>query len=134
MKQVVIKVQFSSGESHMNVAHPILSTKTYDYFYLPAGEEAKKGNYAVVRVVDTLKIVKIVGVGRYSGKANKYAICVFSLDEHEERRNKAERLVELKEALIARATEVRERERLQELAKNDEMLAGMLKELQELED
>lgn len=133
MEKVIIKVQFSLGDSHMNVVHPQLTPKQYDYFHLQDGEKAKVGDYAIVRVVDTLKIVKIVGVGRYSVKANKFAICVFSLDAHEERRNKAERLIELKEALVARATEVRERERLEDLAKNDEVLAGMLTELKELE-
>jgi hypothetical protein len=131
----IIKVQFSNGDSHMaaNESQQNLYHREYDYFYLGEGLAAAKGQYAVVEAQGVLKIVKIVGVGKFSNKATKYAITVFNLTDHKERIATAKQVAELREAILARAAEAKQMQAIRELAESDEGLKKMLEELKELE-
>lgn len=133
MKKQVIKVQFSTGDSHIDVVNENLDFKQYDYFYVGEGITVRAGQYAVVRVANRLKIVKVVGVGKYSGKANKFAIALFNLDDHQNRINLCEKIEQLKTDIRIRSEEVSNRKRLKALADEDEQLKAMFAELEALE-
>lgn len=131
----IIKVQFSQGDTHMaaNEGAQLLYYKEYDYFYVGEEVTAKAGQYAVVEANGYLKVVKIVGVGKYSNKATKYAISIFDLQDHSERVKKDKQIQGLKENILARAEEARQMRELQTLAEGDSLLKEMLTELQTLE-
>lgn len=132
----VIRVQFSQAVGSVmpvKTSQRNLSAKEYEYFLVTDDTEVREDSLAVVDVSGFLHIVQVNEVLSRSTKANKYAICVFSLDEHKALLKKKDDIAALREAIIARAEESRERERLAKLAASDDVLAGMLKELDALE-
>lgn len=135
MSKQVIKVQFANGDSHMSVneAAQNLYHRQYDYFFVGETVTVRKGQYAVVEVSGIMKIVKVIGVGKFSGKANKYAIAVFDLESHQKRISVQEEIEALREAISCRAKEAMQRKHLEELAQSDSELATLLEQLKSLE-
>lgn len=132
-RRKILKCRFSRGDSHMNVENEDLDMREYDYFFIPENQVVKKGDYAIVRVGNILKIVKVMGVGFYSAKATKHAIAVFSLEAHLQRMEREEKIKVLYHEIQQRAERALEKERLRQLAEADEQLAKMLHDLQVLE-
>lgn len=95
----------------------------YDYFW---SGEAKVGDYAVVRVADEWKTVRIKQVLSQSNKATKAAYAVFNEQTAIEQQQKVVEKATLKEAILLRAQEVKAIKILEELAKDDTELRTML--------
>lgn len=133
----IIRVQFSQGDSHMAAKEERrnLYHKEYDYFLVRDEDEAKlkEGSLAVVEVNGCLKIVHVCGILRRSSRATKHAIAVFSLEEHKKLLEEEHQIEDLRAAILARAEEAKEREKLKALAAVDSALAAMLEELNKLE-
>ena len=135
----VIRVQFHNGPFMQTEENRrTLDTREYDYFLVRDDVEVRKGSLAVVEVNDRsagncLKLVHICAVLARSNKATKYAITVFSLDEHKELLKKKEDIATLREAILSRAEESRQKQKLLELADSDPQLKAMLDELNTLE-
>ena len=139
-KMIILRTRFPAGQYMAASKTPQLHGTTYDYFYIPKeGEVIKEGDFAVVDVAANshgdggMKVVRIMGTLTRSSKAEKHALAVFSLDAYQERRERADRINDLREEILQRAEEARERTRLLALAENDEGLAALLKELDELQ-
>lgn len=139
IKTIVLRTRFPAGQYMAASKTPAVHGITYDYFYLPSeGETVKEGDFAVVNVSANshgdggMKVVIIEKVLSRSGKAEKHALAVFSLDAYQERRDKVERIEALRDEILQRASEAREREQLKALAINDEGLAALLQELDDL--
>jgi hypothetical protein len=132
----VIRVRFSQAAgSEMPVfeAARRLSDKEYDYFLVRDEQDIRKGSLAVVEVAGILRIVSIVGTMARSSRASKYAITVFSLDEHKELMQRKEDIQTLRQAVFERAEEAESRRKLHALAADDSTLKTMLTELEALE-
>lgn len=136
--QKTIRVKFAQpygAEMHANPRQRTLTDKNYEYFLVPSDQEKSlaKGSLAVVEVEGVLRIVAICGVGAFTGRATKYAIAVFNLDEHRAIVENQENIRELETAILLRAETARKRNELRLLAEHDTELKRMLEELTALE-
>jgi hypothetical protein len=129
----VIRVAFASGDSHMDEKGSAAErSRTYDYFYVDESKKIKRGDFAVVNVHGTLKIVIIREVMTNSVKATRHAVAIFGLDDWADIIAKEEKLQALKEAIGARAKEAMNMKMFRELAGADEGLQALLNEFDEL--
>jgi hypothetical protein len=134
----VIRVQFPSGDSPMRVDAAgvpagIFTSREYDYFLLDDKTEVPPNACAVVQVGDILKIVKVVGIMRSSVRAAKHAIAVFDLKAHREALTRKNEIEALKQDILARAEDTKQRQKLNDLASEDPILKQMLDDLHRLE-
>lgn len=134
-KTIILRCNFSANSDWLNASEKArcLDHREYDYFYeLQEGEEIKAGDVAVVDVSGQLKLVNVKKVLTRSAKATRYCIIAFSLDRHKQILEKKQAIEDLKDQILQRAQEAKERKLLDELAQSDEGLASLLKELDEL--
>lgn len=126
-----IKVNFFSDTGRANNA--VVDHREYDYM-LVAKEDVRVGDYAVVKVGEIFKVVRIIQVmSRKSAKATKYAYTTFREDALDAAIMREAKITSLKEEIRERAEEARERQKLAELAAGDTQLTAMLSELTQLE-
>ena len=135
-RTIILRCNFSANADWLNANEKArsLDHRDYDYFYeLGEGEEIKAGDVAVVDVSGQLKLVNVKAIMTRSSKATRHCIIAFSLDRHKQILEKKQAIEDLKTQIIVRAQEAKERRLLDELAKDDEGLASLLKELDELQ-
>lgn len=139
MKQVILRVSFAISGDRMAInanEKSGIDSRVYDYFYVTRdGEEVKAGMHAIVDGAGQgMTVVYIRQVLSRSTKATSHALAVFSLEGYRERMDKLERVEALRAEILERAEAAKEREKLQALAANDEGLASLLAELDELQN
>lgn len=134
MGKKMIRVRFFKGDSHARAdGVGAEDHRTYDYFLVEDDFEMKEDSFAVVNVNGVLKITKIDSVLKYSSKATRYVVATFSLSKHADAVKRQETIEELRLAIEERAHEAKRKAILREQAQSDEVLKGMLDELDKLE-
>lgn len=105
----------------------------YKHYEFKCGDETVNlGDYVVVDTSVGIGVAKVVGFKEVSKLATRWVIQKVDMTKHEERLEREKKMKEVKAKMEARRKKLQEREIYILLAKEDDEMANLLKEYEEL--